>query len=244
MSGMRAARRFGILFGACLALAAILAAGSRAANVTELPAGPNRDIVYATCQTCHSLQYLLESAGIDRDQWNSLLDGMGQYGLQVTPANRAKILDYLATYLGPHPPPAAPATAAAPMPGSVDGATLFKTQCIGCHQQSGQGVPSYFPPLAGNRDLFRNRIFPVYVLLNGLTGEIKVEGHTFNGQMPSFAHLTDAEIAALINYVRGAWNNAALRPSDMAPIDAATVKGARAKPMSTAEVHAYRAGLE
>jgi mono/diheme cytochrome c family protein len=240
---MRAVRRFGILLGAGLALATVLTAGGRAANLTELPPGPNRDLVYATCQTCHSLQYLFESAGIDRDQWNSLLDGMGQYGLEVTPGNRAKILDYLATYLGPHPPPAAPAIAAAPAPKSVNGEALFKTQCIGCHQANGQGLPSYFPPLAGNRDLFRSRIFPVYVLLNGLTGEIKVEGHTFNGQMPSFAHLPDAEIAALINYVRGAWNNAALRPADMAPVDANTVKAARAKPMSSAAVHAYRAGL-
>ena len=240
---MRRARRFGIFCGAAFALAADLTVGGRAANLTELPPGPNRDLVYATCQTCHSLQYLFESAGIDRDQWASLLDAMGQYGLEVTPENRAKILDYLGTYLGPHPPPAAPTATAAPATKTVKAEAHVRTQSIGSPQANGQGLPSYFPPLAGNHDLFRSRIFPVYVLLNGLTGEIKVEGHTFNGQMPSFAHLSDAEIAAIINYVRAGWNNAALRPPDMTPIDADTVKAARAKPMSSAEVHAYRAGL-
>lgn len=228
-------------FGLGLLGIVLVAAGVRAAGEIQLPPGPNRELVYGACRTCHDLQYLVESAGIGRDDWASVIKGMGQYGLRISPAEREKILDYLATYLGPHPPPAG--TIAPAVPAAVDGATLFTTQCTGCHQANARGVPGNFPPLAGNRDLFRDRLFPVYVLLNGLTGGIEVNGTSYNGQMPSFAHLSDAEIAALVRYVRSNWNNAALRPAGMAPIDASAVKQARTKPLTPEAVHAYRSRL-
>lgn len=237
-------KRLSGAFAAGLVLAAIVPPSAGAAGSSELPPGPSRDLVYATCQTCHGLETLNESAGIGRDEWNSVLSSMQQYGLQVTPENRKKILDYLATYLGPHPPPSSPARAPTTRPETANGSVLFATQCVACHQANGQGVAEYYPPLAGNRDLFLDRIFPVYVLLNGLSGEIMVEGKTFNGQMPSFSYLADADIAALVNYVRGAWNNSGLRSKDMAPIDTATVAHARAKLMSPAAVHTYRASLK
>jgi mono/diheme cytochrome c family protein len=228
--------------GAALGLAAatLVAAGVYAAAEIQLPAGPNRDLVYGACRTCHDLQYLVESAGIGRDDWDALIDSMGQYGLRIAPPERAKILDYLATYLGPHPPPAA---AAAPPAPALDGAQLFATQCAPCHQPNGQGAPGAFPPLAGNRDLFRDRLFPVLVVLNGIAGAIEVEGKTYSGEMPSFAHLSDADIAALVAYMRGAWSNAALRPAGMAVIDAASVKRARAQALTPAAVRAYRSRL-
>lgn len=219
----------------------LLAAGVRAAEL-QLPPGPNRDLVYGACRTCHDLEYLKESAGVPREAWNELINSMGQYGLRLPPGERGKILDYLATYLGPHPPPAsaAPATTAT----KVDGASLFQSQCSVCHQPNGQGVAGTFPPLAGNHDLFRDRLLPVYVLLNGMSGPIEAKGQSYNGAMPSMAHLSNAEIAAVVNYVRGAWGNAGLRPAGMAAIDAATVKQLRAKPMTPQAVHAYRAGLQ
>lgn len=232
-------RGSGALLGAALLLAG---SGSvaRAANPDALPAGPGRDLVYATCQTCHGLEALTESAGIDRDAWSGIITTMKSYGLSVSPANEAKILTYLATYLGPHPPPAAPAVAKT-NPKVANGETLFLINCATCHQPDGQGSPGYFPPLAGNSDLFLSRIYPAYVTLNGLSGEITVNGKTFNGTMPSFRDLSDAELAAVIAYVRSAWKNKALAPPGFTPLDAAAVKEARAKPMTPAEVHAYRA---
>lgn len=220
----------------------MLAAGVRAAEL-ELPAGPNRDLVYGACRTCHDLQYLKESAGIPRDAWSDLLDSMRQYGLRLPPGERGKILDYLATYLGPHPPPASAQPAAAPAV-AADGASLFQSQCSVCHQPKGQGVAGQFPPLAGNHDLFRDRLLPVYVLLNGLSGPIDVDGKAYNGQMPSMAHLSDAEIAAVVNHVRSAWGNAHLAPPGFAAVDAATVEQLRAKPMTPDAVRVYRDKLK
>ncbi len=119
----------------------LLAVAAFAQDGIELPPGPDRDLVYGKCRTCHDLQYLVESAGVPRNAWSDLLDSMKKYGLELSSADRGKILNYLATYLGPDPPPKA--TAAAP-PAKVDGAQVFNEQCIACHQANGQGVRASF----------------------------------------------------------------------------------------------------
>ena len=168
-----------------------------------------------------------------------------QYGLRIPADQRAKILDYLATYLGPNPPPAQPASAPAGIKQvevkQVDGETLYNQQCTACHQANGQGVAGQFPPLAGNRDLFISRDFPALVVLFGLEGEITVEGKPFKAAMPPFAHLSDRDIAAVIGYVRSAWNNEALGPKNFSPLTAADVKALRAKALTAAAVLSYRA---
>lgn len=206
----------------------LLAAGAYAAQTLQLPPGPNRDLVYGQCQTCHDLQYLIESAGVPRNAWSDLLDSMKQYGLRLSPEQRGKILDYLALYLGPNPPPKSAAAPAAPA--TADGATVFKDQCVACHQANALGVPGQFPPLAGNRDLFLSRDYPVRVLLFGLSGKIEVNGKTFNSAMPPLGEvLNDAQIAAVVNYVRGNFGNAALAPKTMPAVDAGLVAQLRAQ---------------
>ncbi|MGA8007340.1 MAG: cytochrome c [Burkholderiales bacterium] len=231
--------RVGFLLFIVAAAAAVLPPLARAGDRIELPEGPNRDLVYAKCRTCHDLQYVKESAGITADNWQALIEDMGQYGLRIPEDDRKKIVQYLVTYLGPNPPKAAP-SAGAPSP-AVDGAAMYARQCSACHQAQGGGLPGTFPPLAGNHDLYRDRIFPVYVLLNGLEGAITVKGQSYNGAMPPFDHLSDAEIAAVVGYVRAAWGNAELRPSSFDDIDERAVAQARQKPMKPEGVHAYRA---
>lgn len=225
----------------CLALATGWMTEAAAGSRIELPEGPNRDLVYGKCRTCHDLQYVKDSAGLDQYSWDGLLDSMKDFGLKLTDQQRSDILGYLATYLGPNPPPPAPAAEQAQAAGGeLDGAAVFNEQCSSCHQSDGQGVPANFPPLAGNRDLFSDRLFPAYVLLNGLEGKITVEGDHFDGVMPPFDHLSDAEIAAVINYVRGAWTNAQLADKTFAALEASDVVQVRAKTMTASEVHGYR----
>ena len=98
-----------------------------------------------------------------------------------------------------------------------------------------------FPPLAGNRDLFLSADFPARVVLFGLKGKIDVGGHDFDAEMPPLDVLSDAQIAAAVNYVRDAWGNGKLRPKDMPPVDAATVSALRArKDLSPDKVFADR----
>jgi len=226
-----------LLFGAfsvCVALTAAYAA-------IELPAGPNRALVYGQCRTCHDLQYLKESAGITRDDWDQMLISMRQYGLRLLPDQRAKILDYLGIYLGPNPPPKTAASAPA-TPAKVDGASVFKDQCTACHQENAQGVAGQFPPLAKNADLFLSPDYPVRVVLFGLEGKIDVSGKKFDSAMPPLLDvLSDQQIAAVVNYVRGHFGNDALAPKNMKPVDASVVAKLRPEKNTTAaHVHAYR----
>jgi hypothetical protein len=90
----RAKMLFGVLGTTVLML------GAAATQGIELPAGPDREVVSRECQACHDLAMVVGSTGLTREGWNSVIDEMTSYGLHVTPQERAKILDYLSTYLG------------------------------------------------------------------------------------------------------------------------------------------------
>jgi mono/diheme cytochrome c family protein len=223
----------------------LFASGAWAADSQTLPLGPNRELVYGQCRTCHDLQYLIESAGVPRSTWSDLLDSMKQYGLRLAPDQRAKILDYLSTYLGPNPPKTDAAAGAPPAAANTaDGAQIFADQCSACHQENGQGVAGQFPPLAHNPDLFLARDYPARVVLFGLSGKIAIGGQKFDGVMPPLDMLKDEQIAAVVRYVRTAWGNDALRPKTMPPVDAAMVAGLRKNKATTDKVFAYRQSLK
>ena len=74
---------------------------SVAARGVELPAGPNKDIVVRTCSACHDLDMVFEAAGQTREGWNGTIEEMTGYGLKLSPAERAQVLDYLTSFLGP-----------------------------------------------------------------------------------------------------------------------------------------------
>jgi len=229
-----------------IARVAVFCVAVIAANVSvgqELPDGPNRNLVYGQCRTCHDLQYLVESAGIPRDAWDDILDSMKQYGLRIPDEQRGKILDYLGTYLGPNPPPETTASAAATTePPKVDGATVYGELCAACHQPNGQGVAGQFPPLARNADLFASADLPARVVLHGLKGKITVNGQAFDAEMPPLDMLEDAQIAAVVEFIRQSWGNGTLRPKDLANINAAAITRLRkGVPMTADDVHAYRA---
>ena len=93
-------RRVSAFFGAMVALSTPVAI-SVPTLAAELPEGPNRALVASRCTECHDLQMVFDAAGISREDWSGALEEMTSYGLKMTPDERAQILDYLATYLGP-----------------------------------------------------------------------------------------------------------------------------------------------
>lgn len=125
--------------------------------------------------------------------------------------------------LGDQRQPATLAQGGAPAPGSaVDGRQLFTGKCQACHQAGGQGLPGVFPPLAGAAWVQGDAVLPVQILLHGLTGPIEVNGNTYQGAMPAFGEqMNDAEIAAVLSFIRSEWGNAS--PA----VEAATVDAAR-----------------
>lgn len=96
-----------------------------------------------------------------------------------------------------------------------DGRAIFNLNCAACHRPTGEGGGPY-PPLARNPDV--NQVDSARVIetvLNGRTGPITVNGRQYGGNMPSWRNqLSDAEIAAVLSYVRSAWGNSAPAVSD------------------------------
>lgn len=73
----------------------------RATAEVMLPEGPNRALVLRTCGACHDMSLVVATGGQTRDGWEATIDAMTGFGIQITPAERGLIVDYLATYLPP-----------------------------------------------------------------------------------------------------------------------------------------------
>ncbi len=93
---------------------------------------------------------------------------------------------------------------------SAQGATVYSSNCSGCHGAAGAGQPGVFPPLAGNPVVTGDPTKVAHILLYGLKGSVDIEGKTYNGQMPAWkGQLTNADIAAVATYIRSSWGNSA-----------------------------------
>jgi mono/diheme cytochrome c family protein len=90
----------------------------------------------------------------------------------------------------------------------VDGAQVFAANCVACHQASGAGLSGVFPPLVDSRWVLGSSERLVQIMLHGIQGPIEVKGAVYNGVMPAFARLSDAELAAVTTHIRSAWGNA------------------------------------
>jgi mono/diheme cytochrome c family protein len=107
--------------------------------------------------------------------------------------------------------PAANAQAAV-VAAAPNGQQIFQ-RCAICHQATGLGLPGSFPPLAGSEwATAANPAVAIRVVLHGLQGPVTVKGQKFNSAMPPYGTnqpLSDAEVAAVLTYVRSAWGNTA-----------------------------------
>lgn len=92
---------------------------------------------------------------------------------------------------------------------AVDGKAVFAAQCAACHQATGKGLPGVFPPLDGSEWVQGDARTVANILLHGINGKISVAGADYNGAMPSFQQLSDAELAAVASHVRSTWSNKA-----------------------------------
>ena len=121
------------------------------------------------------------------------------------------------------------------------GEKTFKERCVVCHQDDAHGAAGVAPSLVGTLARHLNsgdgKRYLAQILISGMVGPIDTEGHKFNGLMPSFrADLSDAEIAATINYVLRTFNGV----SDASPITPQDVSAAAATNPGPAATRALR----
>ena len=122
---------------------------------------------------------------------------------------------------------------------------VFNANCSMCHQLRAAGVPGQFPRLAGRvgkiASTAAGRGYLEHVVLYGMMGTITVDGTAIvGGVMPSFASLSNKDLAAALNYVASLdasgklhWKGPVFKPADIARVRAG-------KPLSPMQVHRLR----
>lgn len=88
----------------------------------------------------------------------------------------------------------------------IGGKEIFEKNCANCHQKDGKGLQNLYPPIAGS-DYLKNKAQVILAIKNGLTGEIKVNGKTYNQPMPANSHLQSLDIAEVVTYIYNEWEN-------------------------------------
>ena len=126
---------------------------------------------------------------------------------RMTDSDLAAIATYLKSLPGREDnPPAADAND----PFMVAGQAIYRDQCSACHGLDGKGVPQLFPALADS-SMVRSSdpATLIRVVLRGSRSVATAAEPTSPG-MPSFGwQLDDAQVAAVVSYIRNAWGSAA-----------------------------------
>jgi mono/diheme cytochrome c family protein len=88
------------------------------------------------------------------------------------------------------------------------GALVYRNNCAQCHGDNGQGVPGAYPALAGNRAV--NLPVTANLVQVALGGGFppSTSGNPRPFGMPPYATLlSDADVAAVLSYIRMSWGN-------------------------------------
>lgn len=119
-----------------------------------------------------------------------------------------------------------------------EGREHYTQLCAPCHQPHGGGLANVAPPLNGTERVAGPPERLVRIILHGLYGPLEVAGTQWNHHMPGFAEagLDDRAAAAVLTYVRRAWDNLAdpVEPALAAAVRQATAD--RQLPWTAAEL--------
>lgn len=140
--------------------------------------GPMAEVVY------NSLQYISDE---DAEAMAEYLKALPTRDSEPPPTSQARLVD----------------------PGVMElGRTTYAKQCAVCHGDAGKGQPPEFPPLAGNQSItMSSPVNSIRMVLNGGYAPGTRKNPRPHG-MPPFSHiLDDKEVAAVVTYIRVAWEN-------------------------------------
>lgn len=112
---------------------------------------------------------------------------------------------------GENSTPAASIGSAQSVVSLAEGRSLYETHCMMCHQPQGEGVVGMQPSLTRNPAIVGDVDYLVEVTVLGMgdhEGALAATGK-YRQQMLGFEYLSDAEIAAILTYIRQSWGNSA-----------------------------------
>ena len=155
------------------------------------------------------VQYLKTGA----NKWTLASGPMGEAVSHSTSRMRDEDILAIATYLkdnGEASASARPEPVAANNTAMRTGAAIYQDSCAACHRDSGQGEVNLFPRLAGSASVQSDDPTTLArVVLQG-TRAVSTSGAPTAPAMPAFDwRLDDAQVAAVLTYIRNNWGNAA-----------------------------------
>jgi mono/diheme cytochrome c family protein len=115
-----------------------------------------------------------------------------------------------------------PAGGGAPAAPADRGAALYMQNCLPCHRENGQGVPTVYPSLAGSAAVIGDPIELAQWILSQKRPATIPAGR-YSTQMLLFGWMKDDDAAALLTYIRSSFGNSA------PPVDAAAIARSREK---------------
>ena len=133
-------------------------------------------------------------------------------------------LQALPATVKPETPTAAPASTLAQAADVAGGLRLYGLHCAGCHGEDGRGVAGAYPALAGSRAVTMNHpVNLVHIVLRGGYAPVTAGNPRPFGMPPFATVLSDADVSAVLSYVRSAWGH---RASEVTPLDVTRARGA------------------
>jgi mono/diheme cytochrome c family protein len=100
------------------------------------------------------------------------------------------------------------------------GAQIYLQNCVPCHKENGAGVRKVYPSLAGSPAVLGDAGELAHWILSQKRPD-SIPAGRYPTQMLPFGWMKDADVAALLTYIRSSFGNAA------PPVDAATIAQAR-----------------
>ena len=117
----------------------------------------------------------------------------------------------------------------------------FQANCAVCHGPAGAGLPALAPPVLSYPARYaasvEGRRQLALTVLYGMFGDITVDDKHYNFQMPDFARLDDATLAATLNFIVFDLGHA---PADVKPLTAEEIAAERAHAVDGAAVREHR----
>jgi mono/diheme cytochrome c family protein len=112
-------------------------------------------------------------------------------------------------------------------PAMVAGGAIYRDQCSACHALNGRGTPELFPSVANSSVVqSANPETLIRIVLRGARS-VATDGEPTAPGMPSYGfQLDDAQVAAVLTYIRNSWGTGA---SEVSPTTVATVRAQLAR---------------
>lgn len=88
----------------------------------------------------------------------------------------------------------------------INGRELYVQHCANCHQENGSGLGDLYPPIADS-DYLKNKEQIICMIRYGASGDMVVNGKTYNQAMPANRNLYDLDIASIVTFIYNEWGD-------------------------------------